>query len=278
MHIQGAITVFVALFAYFILPNFPSTTKWLTDEEREMAVWRLQQDVNVGEWTSSDEQITWKAFWLMLKDWKNWFLVVLVYCVGASLSVNSFFPSVIKTLGKSDTETLLLTSPPYLLSCIVMFCVCSSADHFQERYWHFTLPLWGSLAGFILVGACTNFGARYFGALIMIPGMYVGFNLAIVWTANTIYNPPGKRAVALAFNNAFSGLAGLYSAYLFPDNAAPRYAIALGVNAGMIFLAICTATVFKIMLKRENRKIELQEQTETDDSRLEHPRSFRYVH
>ena len=243
-----------------------------------MAVWRLETDVAVGDWKEDEKQITWGAFWMVMKDWKNWFLVVLVYCTGAALSVNQFFPSVIATLGRSKYETLLLTSPPYLLSCFVMFFVCWSADRTQERYWHLTLPLWSSLIGFILVGASTNFGARYFGAMIMIPGMYVAFNLSIVWTANTIYSPPGKRACALAFNNAFSGLAGLYSAYLFPDGAAPRYAIALGVNAGMLFLGIVTATIFRFVLARENKKIILQEENETDDSRLTHPRSFRYVY
>lgn len=215
---------------------------------------------------------------MAMKDWKNWFFVVMVYGTGASLAVNSFFPSVLATLGRGRVETLLLTSPPFLLSCFTMVTICWNADRTQDRYWHFTVPLSFSLAGFIIVAATTNFGARYFGAMIMIPGIYSSFNMAFVWTANTIYGPPGKRAAAIAFNNAFSGLAGLYSSYLYPSNAAPRYAIALGVSAGMLFMAICAATGLHFLLARENRKIEKQEQESNgDDSLLTHPRGFRFL-
>lgn len=37
--IEGAATVVVAFACYFVLPNFPRTTTWLTDEERTLAVW-----------------------------------------------------------------------------------------------------------------------------------------------------------------------------------------------------------------------------------------------
>ncbi|MCJ1343508.1 hypothetical protein MMC31_001703, partial [Peltigera leucophlebia] len=43
--IEGAITVVVALAAFWVLPNFPTTTGWLTEQERELAVWRLQEDI-----------------------------------------------------------------------------------------------------------------------------------------------------------------------------------------------------------------------------------------
>ncbi len=37
--IEGAVTVVVAAACYFVLPNFPRTTVWLTEEERALAVW-----------------------------------------------------------------------------------------------------------------------------------------------------------------------------------------------------------------------------------------------
>ncbi|KAM5355034.1 hypothetical protein ACJ41O_001680 [Fusarium nematophilum] len=276
--LEGAVTVTIAISAYFVLPNFPRTTRWLSPEENEMAVYRLYAEVSHSEWTSSEDQITWRAFTMAMKDWKNWLFVVMVYGTGVSLAVNNFFPSVLSTLGKGRVETLLLTSPPFLLSCFTMIIICWNADRTQDRYWHFTVPLSFSLAGFIIVASTTNFGARYFGAMIMIPGIYSGFNMAFVWTANTIYGPPGKLAAAIALNNAFSGVAGLYSSYLYPSNAAPRYAIALGVSAGMLFMAICAATVLHFLLARENRKIEKQDQESNGgDSLLSHPRGFRFL-
>lgn len=42
--IEGAITVFIDLLAFLILPDFPSNTKWITKEERVVAEYRLCQD------------------------------------------------------------------------------------------------------------------------------------------------------------------------------------------------------------------------------------------
>ena len=42
--IEGAITVFCAFVAIPILPNYPATTKWLSEEERIVARGRLMVD------------------------------------------------------------------------------------------------------------------------------------------------------------------------------------------------------------------------------------------
>ena len=43
--IEGVATVVIAFTAFFILPDFPRTTTWLSEEERQLAVWRLEEDI-----------------------------------------------------------------------------------------------------------------------------------------------------------------------------------------------------------------------------------------
>src|SRR5690242_11155723 len=45
---EGAVTAFVAIFGFFLLPNTPLTTSWLTPEERQMAHDRMERD-RVGD-------------------------------------------------------------------------------------------------------------------------------------------------------------------------------------------------------------------------------------
>lgn len=56
--IEGVATIAIAFGCFFILPNFPRTTKWLTEEERTLAVWYVLSNsvlcVNVG---NADEGI-----------------------------------------------------------------------------------------------------------------------------------------------------------------------------------------------------------------------------
>jgi hypothetical protein len=84
-------TVFVALCAYFILPNFPRTTKWLTPEERELAVWRLAEDA--GESDDDHRSVLW-GFKLAIKDVRVYILMLMITCIVSSGGVTNFFPTV----------------------------------------------------------------------------------------------------------------------------------------------------------------------------------------
>jgi MFS family permease len=89
--IEGAMTVFVAICAYFILPNFPRTTKWLTPEERELAVWRLAEDA--GESDDDHRSVLW-GFRLAVKDVRVYILMLMITCIVSSGGVTNFFPTV----------------------------------------------------------------------------------------------------------------------------------------------------------------------------------------
>lgn len=96
--IEGSVTVVIAFSAYFVLPNFPRTTTWLTDEEQQLAVWRLEEDIGQDDWVSSSDQSFWHGFKLAVQDIKLWILMVLLTGIVSSGSVTNFFPTVVQTL------------------------------------------------------------------------------------------------------------------------------------------------------------------------------------
>ena len=55
-------TIFVVICALFSLPNFPRTTTWLTPEERELAIWRVEEERD-----EDHRSVSW-GFKLALKD------------------------------------------------------------------------------------------------------------------------------------------------------------------------------------------------------------------
>lgn len=82
--IEGVITVVVAFIALPILPNFPRTTKWLTEEERALAIWRLEEDVGQDDWTEGEQSMT-EGAKLAFTDVKTYVLVrflELFICIG----------------------------------------------------------------------------------------------------------------------------------------------------------------------------------------------------
>ena len=90
--IEGAITICIAFIAYFILPNFPRSTTWLTEEERQLAVWRLDEDIGEDDWVDSQHQSFKVGLKLAFSDIKTYVLMVMLFGIVASGTVTNFFP------------------------------------------------------------------------------------------------------------------------------------------------------------------------------------------
>lgn len=258
---QGSITVVVAFPAYFVLPNFPHNSNGFTEQERQMAMWRLNADINTtdSEAETNESKSLIYGFKSCISDPKTWFLVTIAFGSTSSGTISNFFPTVVEGLGYDRIRTLLLTAPPYLLSCLVAMAVSRNADRTRERYLHLTLPLCVSIAGFIISAATTQIASRYFAMMIMLPGVYTAFILSMSWIANTIPRPAAKRAAALALANAIANCSSIYSPYLYPNKDKPRFVLAMSVNAATALLAILSATGFRVLLKRANRRLEEEE-------------------
>lgn len=182
--------------------------------------------------------------------------MVLLFGFVASGSVTNFFPTVVATLGYGTVNSFLLTAPPYVLCVITSFANAWHADKTGERYWHVILPLFVNVIANIIAATTTTLGPRYLSMMLMVPGVYTGYVVALAWISNTLPRPPAKRAAALAFINAVSNTSSIYASYMYPNSAGPRYIIAMSVNCATSVMAICAATVLRFMLVRLNKKLE----------------------
>jgi MFS family permease len=253
-YIEGALTIAVAVIAVFILPDFPRTTKWLTDEERRLAEIRMAEDVGEADSDLAEEtQI--RGLVLALTDWKVWYLALGLTSQTVGLSFNAYFPTLTATLGYSRTISLLLCAPPWAFAAIVAFLNARHADKTGERFFHITGPLFVGMIGFVIAIATMNIGARYF-ALFLMAQSYAGFIVYISWISNSIPRPPAKRAVALAFINAFSQLGNIAGSYVWPAAWGPTYRKSYGITIAMFGVGIAMTFVFAQYLKSLNRRLD----------------------
>ncbi|KAJ5704244.1 hypothetical protein N7493_011382 [Penicillium malachiteum] len=274
--IEGAVTIVVAFISMWVLPNFPRTTPWLSEEEKQLAAWRLEEDIGEDDWVDSEQQSFLHGAKLAVTDIKTWVLTFLILGIVSSASVTNFFPTVVKTLHYSNITTLLLTAPPYCLAVICAFANAWHADRTGERYFHITLPLYISVAAFIIAAATTGTAPRYVSMMLMVPSFYSGYVVALGWISNTLPRPASKRAAALAMINAISNASSIYASYMYPDSDAPRFVPAMAVNCGTAFMAIVAATILRFILIRLNKKLDRGD--EVDGAvRQAGSRGFRYL-
>ncbi|CAO2652486.1 Nn.00g007690.m01.CDS01 [Neocucurbitaria sp. VM-36] len=263
--LEGIITVIIAVSAFFVLPNFPRTTSWLTEEERQLAVYRLQEDIGEDDWTSAESQSFFNGLKLALMDIKTWVFTIMLLSVVSSASVTNFFPTVVKTLGYDNIHTLLLTAPPYVLAVITTYANAWHADRTGERLLHVALPLCVGVAAFILCAATHSTAPRYVAMMLMVPGVYTGYVVALAWISNSMPRPPAKRAAALAFINAISNTSSIYASYMYPQpkgGQQPNLTLPLSVDCATAALAIIMAVIMRIILGRLNKKLERGEHVE----------------
>ncbi|KAF4817624.1 MFS transporter prlL [Colletotrichum tropicale] len=230
--IEGCITIFVGVFAIWLLPDWPSTTSWLTPKERAVAEWRLVKDA--GQVDEDDEPWSY-GFKLALMDWRIYLFTFLFICIQVCSAVGNFFPDIVDTLGYGRVKTLLLTAPPYLVSLCVSIANNYSADRTHNASFHIIWPMCIAIMGYI-TGDNFEHGAE-------------------ILFHKTMIRPRIKRASAVAIVNALANTSQVWTSYLYPDSDAPHHVLAMSVNASGAFLAICTALVLRFILLRYNKQL-----------------------
>lgn len=182
--------------------------------------------------------------------------MVMLFCFIFSASVTNFFPTVVGTLGYNHVVSLLLTAPPYVLGVICASLNAWHADRSAERFWHVTASLYIAVAAFIIAATTTTVAPRYLSMMLMIPGVYAGFVVALGWISNIIPRPPAKRAAALALVTAFGNSSSIFASYMYESSMGPRYVLAMSLCSASAFVAIVSAGILRQILVSLNKRLD----------------------
>ncbi|KAK2028640.1 major facilitator superfamily transporter [Colletotrichum zoysiae] len=249
--LQGAVTFVIAVIGFFLLPDFPLTTKWLTQEERDLAHNRMELDTagNKGE-TS-----TWKGLSQATKDPLVWIFCAMAHMHLAANGFKNFFPTVVETLGFNRTITLVLTCPPYLIAGGVTIAVSWSSGKFNERTWHITISKAVAVVGFVSAAATLNTAGRYVSMVIFTIGTYGVNSLILGWCGSVCGQTKEKKAAAIACVTMIMNISFIWTPYLWPSSDEPRYAIAMSSSAAFSVATAALAWLAKIIVKRRNARL-----------------------
>jgi len=272
-YIEGSLTIFFAICAIFILPDFPATTRgrWLSDEERRLAMRRMEEDAGVGDESETEAGGASRGLWLAISDWRVWWMAFLMLSQVVALSFNSYFPTLSATMGFNGTVTLLLCAPPFIWAAIEAYLVSRHSDKTGERFWHMSIPYVIGIVGFIIAISTMNTAARYV-SLFLMAQQYAGFVVLYTWVSNSFPRPPSKRAVAVALVNAFSQLGNVAGSYVWPSAWGPTYRNSYAICIATSGLATIMGYIFKLHLESLNRQLDKQE-----EERGVKEKGFRYL-
>ncbi|KAK2745899.1 hypothetical protein FQN57_003512 [Myotisia sp. PD_48] len=249
--IEGSVTAVVAFTGYWLLPDTPSTTRWLSPKEREIAHNRIERD-KMGE---PEQASVMEGLKQACRDQRTWIFCLMQNFHLSACCFNSFFPTVVKTLGFGTTLTLILTCPPFIFAGAAGILFGYTSGRYHERTWHITVGLTVAIIGFVIAASTLDTAGRYIACFIFPIGAYSVNSVIIGWASSTLSQTREKRAVVLAMTNVGGQIGYIYGAYVWPKSDSPRYGIGFGSSAGFALCSIVCAWWMRVLLKRENRRL-----------------------
>ncbi|GFZ47584.1 hypothetical protein JCM24511_05328 [Saitozyma sp. JCM 24511] len=250
--IEGLITVVLAVIAFFVLPgmfsfggeersllmapfiDYPSTTKWLSEKEKKLALIRIA----AGNISAEEEIILShkEAFLASVKDLRTWGFLLLYNLITCAGTISYFFPTLMTSLGYTGNKAQFA----FVISVITGV----SADRTRMKAVHTFGACVLGVISFVICVTVSNNTVRY---------VFICFGGAGIWTATpiflswmiTMFDGREKRAVSIALVNGFGNLASVYGSFLWPSTDAPMYHIGFGVTTALLGTAAGVTALLK---------------------------------
>lgn len=251
--LEGLFTLFVALLAFKVMQDYPSTARFLSPEERNQISKRLKLDRS-----SLSDDFDMKFFWHALQDWKIYVHMLITIGVYTSLySISLFLPTVIKTLGYADNQAQLMTVPPYIFGCLLTLGSGWLADRMRTRGVFMLCFSLVTIVGFVMLLVSQNIYVKYAGCFLIVGGVYPNVPQGIAWNGNNIGGSL-KRGVGLAMHVGFGNLGGIIASYSFLTKDSPRFLSGISMLIGLLCMSLILQAAMTAFYRLENARRDRQ--------------------
>lgn len=184
--IEGIITIVLSIISFFLLTDRPETARWLSQDEKDLAIARLKSE-RIVVTTILDKADLAKLWRGMANPVTAITGLCFLFETVTSQGLAIFCPTIVKSIFPSASVTTqqLYTVPPYLLSAICMLTMCYVSWKMDSRslFIVFSAPM--VLIGYIIFLATTNPTARY---------------VALFFIASTCFNPGALTLAQVSAN------------------------------------------------------------------------------
>lgn len=250
-YIEGIATVVVGALAFFLLYDFPSDRpKFLTEEECDRTISRLQEDAGAG----SGEHFSWKQVRAAFSDWKIYvFCLCYIGIVQPFYSLSLFCPTIVQSIGYKSYQAQLMTAPPYAVAFITTMTTAFFSDRYARRAIFIIFWLIICIIGFIILIVVENSHVKYFAVFLTTASISPCVATCITFISGNI-SPHTKRATALAFMLSVGNSGGAISGQIYRSKDAPRFIFGHAINLGFCGMGLITALMLFASLKYENRR------------------------
>lgn len=275
--IEGAITCVLAIGGYWLIPDFPEDTKWLSAEEREWVKERLRNDV--GGSGKAQPPIKLKDLKVLFTDYK-FFTGAFMYFgfLVSAYGFAYFAPTIIRAWNFSPIQTQLRTVPIWGVAWIAAMAISIASDRLRHRFLFVIVPIIVAIIGFIiLLTVHDKTSVQYFATFLALGGTFSATPVCVCWFSTNIAGH-NRRALGSAFQIAFGNFGGVIATFIFLAKDAPQYTMGYSISLACLFISLVTATIFFVGITKENKdREEGKAGIVGDEDAGDLSRDFRYI-
>ena len=209
--LEGIPSVIIGFLVLVRLPNGPKVASWLTPQERDLIVTRIEEDEGDKKHLGGGHSLL-AAF----KDGRVWALCAVYFCGAVTFYAVSFWmPTIVQELGIDKTDYLkvgLLTMIPWTASVISMIYWGAHSDRTKERRWHSASGFLVKMVGLLILALAPHWPIASMFALTLVT---IGWGAYVVtfWSLPTAFLSGTAAAAGIALINSVGNLGG----YFGPD-------------------------------------------------------------
>ncbi|KAH0029504.1 putative MFS transporter, partial [Aureobasidium melanogenum] len=251
--IEGSATMIVSCIAFWFLPRSAADARFLTPEEKEIAIHRIQVDSSsvVNEEFKLGRALT------IFKHPTTWMFLLIEICLGVPLQgVQLFLPQIVARLKYDTVKTNLYTVAPNITGAVMLLVLGFSSDLTRWRFPFIALGFLFTFCGFIIYSAIDvdhSLNVAYFATFMMTWGTSAPSVLLDVWYCNNIADE-NKRAVLTSIAVPMANIMGVLASNIFLPQQAPKYMTALVTTAAFGGTGIVLTLLLGSWMIYDNRR------------------------
>ncbi|ROT34488.1 MFS general substrate transporter [Sodiomyces alkalinus F11] len=248
--IEGLATVFVGLFCWWMVFDWPETARFLSPDDRI----RMQRRLIIDRQGRTAEDFDKRHIYEALLDWKTYgYMFIYMGCLTPLYAFSLFLPTILRAMGYAGTQAQLHSVPPYAVAATCTVLVGFYADRTRWRGYCNIATVVLAIIGFIMLLATSNPRVQYAGTFLGAAGIYPTISNTLSWVNN---NTEGslKRAFVLGMVVGWGNLNGVVSSNIFLDRENPRYWTGHSVVLAYLVVFLFGGSIFMhIALRITNR-------------------------
>ncbi|KAL4945645.1 hypothetical protein BDV06DRAFT_184175 [Aspergillus oleicola] len=253
--VEGAPSLVAAVLAWCFLPDHPSTARFLTEEEKDVARARSLRRSGEGERV---EGVDMKELGRTLLDVKPWITAFMYFSCNVSFSsLPVFLPTILEAMGFESINAQGLTAPPFFISFLLSIATTWFSDKVGQR--GLTIVFFSLVAtvGYVLLAACTSVAVRYFGVFLAAAGVFPCISNILPWVLNN-QGSDSRRGMGIVILNIIGQCGPFLGTNVFPDSDGPRFIRGQSICAAFMFFNAILALTLRFILVWENKRLDKQ--------------------